>query len=221
MGRLWAGLLLVSLFPIGFWRIRAGIGGVTKRFEFAAEFQKQLYRYLESKGQSNDAYSWLILRSQKMQSEMGGAGILAALSLPFGRGTIPNYPIILNAIPELPQMFAGPFGHNPGYAKMINEAILRYLGMLQDEQEEAQRDLKNPVKWLLEGIQFVAAIPILILKSCGLDSVPGLGWLINSWFSKFVSGLVALITLIASVVTIVAGWDQTNSFLQKLIHYFR
>jgi hypothetical protein len=219
MDRIWAGLALITIALIGRYRLSKLIRRLDEHGKFAVEFQKKLHQYFDSRGQDVETYTWLLHRSGKMQEYMGDSGIIATLSLPFGRGTIRNYPVILNSIPEIHRnihdsLFRGSANE---YARMVDESIVRYLGTLQDYHEETVAKLRNPVRCFREGIRSIVMFPAILLEWIGFGEFPHLYSLLTSKPMTFLSAIITGIGLIGSIVTLITGWSQAWAMTQRLI----
>ena len=57
------------------------------------------------------------------------------------------------------------------YAKMIVEALLRYLGVLEERESAAVRSLKNPLLWFRTGVEQLLSAPLIILAWVGLVGI--------------------------------------------------
>jgi len=71
--------------------------------------------------------------------------------------------------------------------------------------------------WFREGFREILSVPIFILSWFGIISNRTVNSIKDSLIYKVISGLIALVTLISGVVTIVVGYDQTLEFVKRLI----
>ena len=102
------------------------------------------------------------------------------------------------------------------YANMIRDALLRYSGSLATYEENVGRQLRNPLAWLQRGSQLVVVSPLLLLRGIGFTIIPSTGRLLGATLVKALSAIAALVGLIASVVTIAAGWDDARALVTSL-----
>src|SRR3712207_4903943 len=72
------------------------------------------------------------------------------------------------------------------YASLIQEALIRHTGILDDFRAQRIRELKNPLIWFREGVQLTLLSPFLFLRWLGVDRIPSLGVLATSTFVKLV-----------------------------------
>jgi hypothetical protein len=203
-------LAMVALAAIGFARLVRIALRIGERSQFAVEFLEQFQKYAASRGQDTEAYGWLVHRSTKMQQHMGDSGIYAYYKPPFANYQVTNYAVVLNGIPELRQAYETGYVSDVGgqTAAALLEAIVRYMGQLDDLRESHLRDMKNPFVWLRDGVRLVIASPVYLLSWMGALGESTASAFIQSRLFKIVSGLVALVGLVAGVMTIVLGWDQ-------------
>lgn len=208
--RLWIPIAVTLLAAVGFARLFRIALRIGDRIVFATEFLEQFQKYAASRGQDTEAYGWLVHRSTKMQQHMGDAGVYAYYKPPFANYRVTNYPIILNGIPELRQAYEAGYMSDVGgqIASALQESFVRYMGQLDDLRESHIREMKNPFVWLREGVRLIIASPVYLLSWMGLVGESTASAFIQSRLFKVVSGLVTLVGLIASVMTIVLGWDQ-------------
>lgn len=155
-------------------------------------------------------YQWLTLGSTRVQNEMGAHGIMRQFRPPFANYIFPNWPIVLNALPEIQRSLQDPilFEQAGNYAQILKDALLRYVGALEDEIEAVAKEATNPVSSFREGVNAFLRAPIFLLYWLGLRGVPSLS---AGPAGRVVSGLVALIMLLSAVVSLVVGW---RSFLE-------
>ncbi|MGO9613602.1 MAG: hypothetical protein ACLPX5_11270 [Dissulfurispiraceae bacterium] len=151
---------------------------------------------------------------------MGPHGIVANYRPPFQNYMIKNYPLVLNVLPELrkaledallPDRLAGE------YANLLQEALIRYVGTLEDISEKQHREMKNPVIWLREGIRSIISFPILLLSWLGVISETKALTISSSFFLRLLSGFFALIGFVSAIVTIALGWRQFREMIIRII----
>jgi hypothetical protein len=194
---------------------------ISNKLVFAAEFLQKLRAYVDSNGHDNESYGWLTHRSGKMQRQMGHHGIYASYRPPYANFQYSNYPIILNMLPELRKTFdddvlnRGDLAHQ--YAIAIQEAIVRYVGNLDDIEQEYIKNLRNPFIWFREGVRAIVSFPVSILGWLGALSERTVSALISSKSFQFVSALVGIVGFISAVMGIALGWDQ---FKKMVLDWF-
>lgn len=195
-----------------------------ERKGFAEEFRGQFLDWANSSGQNQQAYNWMILNSHRMQGEMGGYGLYASFKPPFANFAYKNYPIILNMIPELRQHIDRSDGLMrlgnqmiDSYGKAIDETLLRYIGSLEDAARRTLGEVRNPFAWLRSGVELVVSMPLLMLSGFGLFGARTVQLVQGSLAFRLVTALVALAGLASSIVTVLAGWDQTVKIIGPLL----
>ena len=221
-------LALFFLLIIGFVSLRRRVVSVHKDQDFADEFRGRFIEYANSGGNNQDAYTFLMLNSPRMQGEMGSYGVYSSFIPPGGNYKVSNYQIIMNMIPELRRwidsnresmgtMFASTVD---GYIKNIDEALLRYIGVLNERETTAIENLKNPFLWLRTGVGQAISTPLLILVYFGLMTGSTLNNLQATYLFKVLNACITILGIVSAIMTIVLGWDQTIEITkQSLINW--
>ena len=127
-----------------------------------------------------------------------------------------NYPLILNLLPELHTAARDPIlaGHLAGqYARMIKDALLRHDGELMEGQAKLAEYERNPLNWFAVGVQTLVGAPLRVLRAFGLLSKERADRARDSLALRAVAAVVGIVTFLASIVTIITGWDATVRFL--------
>lgn len=130
MDRLYLVFAVACLCFIGFLRVNYYCNHLLEVKSFARDFLEQLSIYLSSNGSDGKAYSWLTLKSNKMQNQLGSAGIMAAYKPPCANFQYSNYPIILNMLPDLRNALKDSYALGrlaEQYAATIQEVIIRHV----------------------------------------------------------------------------------------------
>lgn len=220
--------------PLGVAVAVLATGGITllrrviatvENLEYANEFRNRFIEYCNSQGKNSDAYTWLTLNSARMQSEMGALGVYEAFKPPAASYMIRNYQIITNMLPELRryidqdrESLGTMFGSTiDSYMKAIDEALLRYIGVLQEREGTARRNLKNPLIWLRTGVEQILAIPLLIFVWFGLVGSYTVRRLQSNILFKAIAVIATLVGLISGVMTMVLGWDEFGQLTAKML----
>ena len=95
----------------------------------------------------------------------------------------------------------------------LQESIIRYLGLLEESREVLITQRKNPVVWFREGIKFILNIPFKSLVWFDILNSSIVKKITSNILFKFFSGLIALITFLSTVITIVLGYEQFTKYL--------
>jgi hypothetical protein len=214
----WAWLLLVAaLMATGFLSLARRSREINEQLDSGSEFRTKFIQYANSGGTDHEAYHWMILHSNAMQHEMGHHGILAHFrDPPFEYA---NYPIILNMIPRIRRVYGENlyFGNRDDLPRMFDEAMLRYIGMLEHSHTAAWKRLRNPWQWFLCGLEQIVSIPLYFFQSFGVLSRSAVVAAQRSRLFKFVSALVFLLGLAASLISILI---DGRSAYHQVINWF-
>ena len=147
----------------------------------------------------------------KIQSNLGTFGVMDYIA-PFQTYRVSNYQIVINTIPKFRDGTVKDFDVNS-----VDDCLLRYIGYLEEYSQDTQKNLRNPIVWFREGFREVLSIPIFILNWFGIISNRTVNSIKDSLIYKVIAGLIALVTLVSGLVTIVVGYDQTLEFINRLI----
>ena len=187
-----------------------------ERRSLAYEFQNKfidLANYYENNRQLSGDYTWLVQNAVTIQRRLGGFGQIH-FRQPFENKYIPNYEIVTNTLSK----FRSGIVHEAeiGYA---DDALLRYLKYTDEVFEQAEKNLKNPFLWLRQGFRYIISFPLYLLGWFGLISNDATRRIVNNNGFNFFSNLAAFIAFISGIVTIIAGYDQSIAFINRILHH--
>jgi len=131
-----------------------------------------------------------------------------------------NHAIIINFIPEIQREFnRAYFGDQINFfADSIQESIVRYSGSLEDQQIINERNLKNPLQWINEGIGAILKIPLDILYTFKLLSLSTVQSITGSTLFKVIKLCAFILGLISAIMTIYMGWDNFWELISNKIY---
>jgi hypothetical protein len=213
---------ILTVFIIGFVQVYNRNSRVVKKIDFAGEYRNKFIEFSNKYFETYDRWSragdfdgqlyvWLTTKVSKIQGNLGSFGIMDYIA-PFQTYRDSNYQIITNTLPK----FRDGQVHNFD-AGSVDDCLLRYIGYLEDYKKETEKDVKNPIVWFREGFKEIISIPLFILSSFGIISNRIVNSIKDSLIFKVISGLIALVTLVSGLVTIVVGYDQIVKFIFGLI----
>jgi len=213
---------ILVIFIIGFVQVYNRHNRVVKKIDFAGEYRnkfvefankyfKNYDRWSRSGNFDGEQYVWLTMNVSRIQNYLGTFGIMDYIA-PFQTYKVSNYQIVINTLPKFRDGSIQDFDVNS-----VDDSLLRYIGYLEEYQKETQRNLRNPVIWFREGFREILSIPIFILSWFGIISNRTLNSIKDSLIYKVISGLIALVTLVSGIVTIIVGYDQTLKFINKML----
>lgn len=214
---------IIAIFIIGFIQVYNRHNRVVKKIEFADEYRYKFVEFSNKYFESYDRWSrsgnfdgekyvWLTMNVSRIQNNLGTFGIMDYIA-PFQTYKVSNYQIVINTIPKFRDGSIQDFDVNS-----VDDSLLRYIGYLNEYQKDTLRNLKKPLIWFREGFREILSIPIFILSWFGIINNRTLNSIKNSLIYKVISGLIALVTLISGIVTIVVGYDQTIEFINRILN---
>lgn len=220
LGRVVWGLLPLGTSLLGFLSVRRRTREHNSRKALALEFYKRLGQYVQSKGQDHESYLWLVQHSQRMQTQVGLDGVFATYKPPGANYYMRNYAIILNLLPELKNELTsfhlGWESLSSQYASILQDALVRHFGTLDQEREELAKLAHNPIEWLREGTLAFLGFPVRLLGWVGLLSTGIVHRGLGSSFARILSGLATLAMLLSAIIGIVVGWQPFIQFFTAL-----
>lgn len=213
---------ILTVFIIGFVQVYNRHSRVVKKIDFAVEYRNKFIEFSNKYFETYDRWSkagdfdgqlyvWLTMNVSKIQGNLGTFGIMDFIA-PFQTYRVSNYQIVINTIPKFRDGTVKDFDVNS-----VDDCLLRYIGYLEEYSQDTQKNLRNPIVWFREGFREVLSIPIFILSWFGIISNRTVNAIKDSLIYKVISGLIALVTLVSGLVTIVVGYDQTLDFVKRLL----
>lgn len=213
--------VIIAISAIGFFILRTRIKEINAKKKHTQMYQKQLTTFLESEGEDMNAYSWLVDRSVKMQRMMGEFGKITYIA-PYQRYKVNNQEIVINFVPQIKKEFenvlnkiAPSFEMISFYANSLQEALIRFRGVLSDELEEVHNNMRKPHYWFILGMRQILSFPVYLLAIFGLLKISMANSFRDSIFVKIISFIVVLIGIVGSIFTIVLGWNNFWKIVQK------
>jgi hypothetical protein len=219
MTTLYIVLILIFVFGLGLFRIFKDKKNIDNKITFLREYRDK-YSKLGKSYFKNDykrvidkkLYDWLLSNASQAQREV---------DLHVKVDSPRNYQLIINSLSE--------FRENTELNLLENNRLKRdidyvdfmlglSIGKLLDSKESIYKKLKNPIKWFQYGVRFLVALPMRFLEWFGIINEPRFESIIESWFFKFVSTLIALIGFFGSIVTIVTGWEAFKKIIQNWLN---
>lgn len=190
-----------------------------ERHNDVADYLEKFNLFIEKDDKDSKVYSSLLFDSDKIQNILGSFGI-CDLRPPFANYLIKNYQIILNAIPEIKKEIEEPYRISNNilrhYADLVTQSLIRFGGSSSEAIKEYNSDLKNPIKWFLEGVKFIVSSPVEILLQIGLINEYSASKVRGSYIVKFVSAIVTLVGFLSAILGIIVGWESFWEIIKKI-----
>ena len=207
--------ILGCFYVIGFFGQRAALSRKVEMANFLNGFRNDFIGWVNGNGDDVELYNQIIMSSPKAQKFAGHWGIISNFRMPFQQVVYKQYPIILNALPKVHEGFQDYLLRKnvAEYGQLVDQALLRAIGDFDDKIETAKRQLFSPLKLISGGFQSVVSIPILILTELGLIGQRMRVWLEQSLISKALSASIAIVGLIAGIMSIALGWDSFSAWV--------
>ena len=145
-------------------------------------------------------YHWLVSHMDRAQDLLGTYGV-AHYRAAFDRFHVPNYPYILNTVPQI----------RMGQAErvdllMCDDMMVRYIGAMGRVIDQEEKRCGKPFVWLQLGLQFYIGLPVRLLYWFGIISGPSFSRITSSQFFKVISGIGGLAAFLAALIQIMQAW---------------
>lgn len=209
-----AGLAVV--LAVGIARIILRYFSARSRAKTGRAFRERFHSFADSSGQDSQAYERLTFLTERMGKTMGRHA-LVDVKPPFHGHSATTYVTVLQYLPDLRKHFAdlgqggyglGNDGANWIYTS-IDDAMIRFLGDLDEVAKSAARNLINPIAWFREGIERILALPIYIAGWFGLIEDGDAAAIEQRTAFRTVAGLAALIAVATIASTLIVGEQKT------------
>lgn len=182
----------ITLLVLGFASLVRKLMRTIGAMDYLQEYEQHYSDVIDlSKEDDEESRTWLITNAEKMMSLMGAYGALYSqmtghinlaiklvpdICFEFGRMGVPDF-VLQERV------------------NAASKALLIFRGSLCESYESQKGRLKNPLRWLSEGISLVLRIPILIANSVGLFTESHAKKITNSRFWELLSGFASLATI--------------------------
>jgi len=222
-------LILFVLCVAGFIKLLFEVRAFYKRLNFAVEFRERFIEYvngLMQKEERHDLYARLKVDSVKIQQYMDRAGISVSFQLPFANYIYNNFQVVINGLSmireeyqRMDKSFPLPFEIRmlQDTARILDDALLAYVGHLDMLEEQLTKKIKNPVIWLREGVRMIVTFPISFMYWSGIMRYATYSRWSNNFFVKLVSSVIGFISFFSAIVTLVTGYSPFVQIIEN--HY--
>ena len=200
---------------LGLVRIARGLGNLREKKSLCSEFMQKFRRFVDSSGEDREAFGWLLHRSSRMQELVNSQGNIA-IKRPFTNGYQNGYLVITNGLQETEMYLRDRNLHRQGLdmAGMMDNAMVRQLGILDDDIEIDAAAIKNPMTWFREGVGSLVRAPLTILEYFNILTPSFVANIEGSRIFKVLTGIAALLTLIGGIL---ASFTDILSKIKPLI----
>lgn len=221
-------LVTIGIVLIGFIYRATTINSLNKRREFTVSFRNSFIElvntFFKSGKLSNQEYIKCIHDIDAIQEELGDDGVIAHFIDQSHGMQGHNYQLFMNIIPEMRS--AERMTDNDIVMErisqligMCDDSLLRHVGNIERKLDAERRGLFNPISCFGEGVRFIVGLPIDILSWCGLIRTSRIDSVRGSWLFKILSGIVTLIGLVGSIITIALGWDEASALITRFLSF--
>ena len=193
-------LIIISIcliILIGLISILVELKKITNKHNFASEYLNKFIEFSNSKGKDTTEYDWLILKSEKMQSQL-----------------------ILNFIPdiksELDKKYIVSTDNFNYIINTVRDCLLRHIGLMEEIRDEKVKEVKNPIIWFREGFKLILILPFLIMNQLSLLNDKRYYKVKQSPITKFIASLITFLGLLSVIMNIALGYEEFINLINKL-----
>jgi hypothetical protein len=199
---------LLGVTSLGFVSLWLDVRDAVERYKFSTEFRDNFISYARNGGRDPAAYHQMLLHSNRMQATMGPFGVWDHFRDP--PHVYSNYGIILNLLPRIRREFNDdrPFGRVDELVQMFDEALVRFLGSIDDDLKESRKSLRSPVTCFRRGAEQIALLPFLFFGAFGIIGRKTVASIRAAWVFKFLTAVLALLGLTASVIALLVDGSE-------------
>ena len=185
-----------------------------KKLIFVNIFFNKLHEYIESSGTDTNSYTYMTKNSNQMQNQLGHQGKMT-VQHPFNQGVTRNYTIILTGLPQIRSYFSQSILRSQAIqlSQLVNDALLRNIGDCEKKIDEIIKKIYNPIILYKTGWEYIISVPFTILFWFGIFTKRILNSLIENILFKFITGIIALLGVISSILTIALGYNDFIKFI--------
>ena len=203
-------IVLAGVAVAGLVRLATRLLAWRRKKRFAETFLAQFRHLANSEAFDEEVYAWLVARSTRMQERLGPLGVVGYAATPYDPSPIAADPLIVNTLPELRNGWV-----RPERKDQCEDALMRYLGLLDEERAGFAKRFANPLVWLGEGVRTALLLPFWMLQWLGVFKEGSVSrWAEGAVFGLF-SGLVAVLGLAASMMIVAFGWEHFTTLLAQ------
>lgn len=215
-------LLTVSGLIIKFIRINKYV----ERLEFTIDFNNRFFDFVNSFfaewKMDNEKYNSVIKDVDKIQQELGLAGVLSSFYDPLKGIQGRNYQLFMNIIPEIRYLLYDRYDSISServqqLVGLCEDSLKRHIGHLERSIEIEKKGLCNPVHCMGEGIRWIVGLPIDILQWVGIYGEITTNKIKSNFVYKLFNNVIIIIGLISSIIGIVLGWDEFIQILENFL----
>lgn len=216
MSKLHVILIFIALLTIGICRILFRINKLSRKLEFTENYLKKFQTFtmqlFKNNAFENGLYIWLTENVNKMQSLLGSNGILHNYKPPFANYVYSDYQVLVNTLSEIRRKTV-----HQDMIGICEDCFFRYIGQSKEILSSYTKQLRNPLLWLRESMNFIITLPLLLAYWFGLFSYSMFDRLSYSLFFRLLSFLITILYILGSIITIITGWDTFAMIAKKAI----
>ncbi|WHY63646.1 hypothetical protein [Cytobacillus firmus] len=211
-------LVVIALIIIGLIKELRALLRVVEDIDFLSNYNGTYVDYMNNylgkrydTPKEKELHIKLISEAPKAQRLLLDAGLVDYQ--PAFRGyMVKNYPILVNTVQSLrnPSSLTEEFN-------WVNTILIMQIARYKELHESIKGNVLNPLVLLREGVQFFVTLPISLLYWTGVIQYSTQYKLSNNIVVKFLNFLIISIGFVSAIVTIVLGWEQFKSYLDKFL----
>ena len=200
-------LILIFTLFLGFIKLIYNFIKLVQKKDFTEKYLKIFNECISENNLNSGNYVWLTKNTLKIEKEIGSNGIINYRPA-FQNYFINNYQVISNTMPKIHTGLA-----EPDDLKFCQIVLLKHIGVLEEIIKKFKYKFFNPIIWFCEFIGILIILPFIILYWSGLINENNYNRIKNNVIIKIITLLVALVSLVGSIITIVTGWENFKKII--------
>lgn len=216
MSNLWPVVWIgAGAFGIGFVDRLAALRERIQRREAIVTFASSFKSYVESDFERGQTYQWLLMNANEVESILGGYAIMHWKPPMHPPGSYIPTLAITHGLSELSDDRRYLRSSDGFWVRMIEDTVVRYLGVVESEIRKAQKEIRSPSAWLRGGIHFMAMAPFLLLRWLNLLSVSRVRAIEENYFTKLLQAVIFFGGVAAAVIQSLDAWDKVAKLISR------
>lgn len=104
------------------------------------------------------------------------------------------------------------------HAQIVDETLLRGIGVFDMKLDELSRSIRSPVKWASVGMNYILTLPIRIFVEFGILSKKTYDWIAASLVIRAIVFAVWFLGGLSAIMSIIMGWSDFLKMVKPVLN---